>query len=161
MGIRIDLTGHKYNRLTVIAPIRKNKGGQTVWRCRCDCGNITEAQGGHLRNGQIKSCGCYRSEYRSHECKKRTGEKALHWKGGVKYLQGYKYIHAPLHPDATKAGYVKASRLAVENKLKRRLEQCEVVHHINRDIKDDRPSNLTVFPNQAAHIKYHAALRRD
>jgi len=160
MGIRIDLTGHKYNRLTVIRAIRKDKGGQTVWRCRCDCGNITEAQGGHLRNGQIKSCGCYRSEYRSCKCREATGDKALHWKGGVKYLGGYKYIYAPSHPRATRAGYVKASRLVAESKMNRYLKPHEVVHHKNRNIEDDRPLNLTVFPNQAAHIKHHAAQRR-
>ena len=61
MGVFIDLTGQCFGRLTVInrAP---NHRAQTVWRCRCTCGNIVEVQGGHLRSGKIISCGCYKKE---------------------------------------------------------------------------------------------------
>ena len=148
MGTRIDLTGHKYNRLTVIAPVRKDKSGQTIWRCRCDCGNYTEIQGSHLRNGTIKSCGCYRREYRSKKCREATGEKALHWKGGC-IRRRYYYV-----------GRVRRNRFVAEEKLGRSLKPEEIVHHINRDTIDDRPENLTVFSDQAAHMKHHAAQRR-
>ena len=148
MGLRIDLTGHKYNRLTVVGAVRKDRGGQTVWLCRCDCGNSTEVQGGHLCDGQIKSCGCYRSEYRSRKCREATGDKALHWKGG--YIRRRYYYVGPK----------RRNRLVAEEKLNRPLKSEEVVHHINGETKDDRPENLMVFTNQAAHMKYHAAQRR-
>ena len=58
MPAALDLTGQKFNRLTAIkkAPSR---GGKTYWICQCECGNIKEVQTTHLRNGAIKSCGCY------------------------------------------------------------------------------------------------------
>lgn len=57
MGL-IDLTGKRFERLTVIerAP---TKGRQTMWRCVCDCGNIVDVRSGHLRSGDTKSCGCW------------------------------------------------------------------------------------------------------
>ena len=34
-----DITGEKYNRLTAIKYIGKNKNGAAVWLWKCDCGN--------------------------------------------------------------------------------------------------------------------------
>lgn len=61
MSRPLDLNGQRYGRLVVIekAP---NKGQQTYWLCRCDCGKETVVRGSHLRNGKIKSCGCYQKE---------------------------------------------------------------------------------------------------
>lgn len=56
-----DLTGNKYNHLTVLkrAP---NQGKNTMWECRCDCGNITTVSAPHLKSGHTKSCGCLHKE---------------------------------------------------------------------------------------------------
>lgn len=58
---RLDLKGQKFNRLTVIsdAIIIKEK---SHWKCLCDCGNTSIVWGCALKNGTIKSCGCYRDE---------------------------------------------------------------------------------------------------
>lgn len=55
----IDLTGQKFNYLTVIgrAP---NKSSHTMWECECECGNITIVSGSNLSSGSVKSCGCRR-----------------------------------------------------------------------------------------------------
>lgn len=53
IGKFIDLTGQKFNKLTPIKYLGKSK-----WLCKCDCGNVTEVQRGHLQNGHTKSCGC-------------------------------------------------------------------------------------------------------
>lgn len=34
------------------------KGKQCVWKCLCECGNLTEVRGASLRFGQTQSCGC-------------------------------------------------------------------------------------------------------
>jgi hypothetical protein len=58
MKIIKDLTGEKYNLLTVLEKTDKRASGKVVWKCICDCGTIVEATGNHLRNGSVKSCGC-------------------------------------------------------------------------------------------------------
>lgn len=54
---KIDLTGQRYGRLTVLAPA-ENIGNRTAWLCRCDCGRETIVKTHHLRSGHTKSCGC-------------------------------------------------------------------------------------------------------
>lgn len=34
----------------------------SVWKCRCDCGNIVFASSNSLRQGKTQSCGCFRHE---------------------------------------------------------------------------------------------------
>lgn len=48
----------KFNKLTVISELDKRDNGEKVYKCVCDCGNITEVRGSHLRTGHTKSCGC-------------------------------------------------------------------------------------------------------
>ena len=63
MGRIKDLTGEKFGRLTVIKYTGKNdKRGNTIWLCKCDCGNIVEANAYRLKNDEKKSCGCLYKE---------------------------------------------------------------------------------------------------
>lgn len=55
-----DLTGMRFGKLVCIEPTdwrSKNNCG-TVWRCRCDCGNLCLAPIKQLTSGYKKSCGC-------------------------------------------------------------------------------------------------------
>ena len=52
----IDLTGKRFNKLTVLKRI-PTTDGTTRWECVCDCGNITNVRGSNLKNGSVKSCG--------------------------------------------------------------------------------------------------------
>lgn len=55
----IDLTGQKFGRLTVIKRYENNiQNKKVLWECKCDCGKSTIVQGGNLRNGHTRSCGC-------------------------------------------------------------------------------------------------------
>lgn len=54
---KLDLTGQRYGKLTVLAPA-ENIGGRTAWLCRCDCGRETVVTTRHIRSGHTKSCGC-------------------------------------------------------------------------------------------------------
>lgn len=64
MGKFIDLTGHKFGRLTVIKKNGKHifpSGSAAItWECVCDCGNIITTSTANLRSGHAKSCGCYK-----------------------------------------------------------------------------------------------------
>ena len=63
----IDLTGQKFNKLTVMerAEDHEQPSGQrkTMWRCRCDCGNETIVTAYDLYHGHTKSCGCSYYDY--------------------------------------------------------------------------------------------------
>lgn len=50
--------GCVYNKLTVLEKVGSTKKGKSLWRCRCDCGNITIVQGDNLKSGHTTSCGC-------------------------------------------------------------------------------------------------------
>lgn len=58
----IDLTGHKYGRLTVLGQaehyISPNGFQNTQWECLCECGNKVTVSQANLRNGDTQSCGC-------------------------------------------------------------------------------------------------------
>ena len=58
MSKLIDLTGKKFNYLTVIQRGLNTNDGRAQWVCKCDCGNIKTIRGKDLRNGKVKSCGC-------------------------------------------------------------------------------------------------------
>lgn len=58
---RIDLTGQKFGKLTVLEWTTSNTG-KGAWKCRCDCGNITVVLTNNLRRGNTKSCGCLRKK---------------------------------------------------------------------------------------------------
>jgi len=54
---RINLFGQCFGRLVVLHYM-----GKAMWLCRCDCGKQTTVSSLHLRNGRVKSCGCWRTE---------------------------------------------------------------------------------------------------
>lgn len=76
----IDITGKKFNRLTVIRKMDieeydydTNEGSR--WECRCDCGNITYVRGTDIRLGRIRSCGCLRDEMAKYNLSKKSPSK--------------------------------------------------------------------------------------
>ncbi len=54
---KLDLTGQRYGKLTVLRPA-ENIGSKTAWWCRCDCGKETVVKTCRLRSGHTSSCGC-------------------------------------------------------------------------------------------------------
>lgn len=57
MAKKIDLTGQKFGRLTVIKR-NGSKNQKAIWECKCDCGNYTMVNTDRLRSGKTRSCGC-------------------------------------------------------------------------------------------------------
>jgi hypothetical protein len=58
----IDLTGRIFGRLTVLSCAKRGGKAPLRWNCLCSCGAETLAQGGALKNGHTRSCGCLSSE---------------------------------------------------------------------------------------------------
>lgn len=56
MSIKIDLTGQKYGKLTVLEIAVDEVGKKKKWLCKCDCGNKIIVYGSNLRSGHTKSC---------------------------------------------------------------------------------------------------------
>lgn len=56
----IDMTGKKFGLLTVVKPMDKGKDGSYMWQvvCECDLKKYFIVNGGDLRRGRKKSCGC-------------------------------------------------------------------------------------------------------
>ena len=95
MPTKVDLTGQKFERLTVLyeLPIRKN--GSIVWHCKCDCGNECDVISASLRSHRTKSCGCLKQES-DRKTKNNwidlTGQKFGHLTA-IKKVESDKYGH--------------------------------------------------------------------
>lgn len=61
-----DLTGQKFNRLTVVRQadyiVQGNGRKRVAWLCECDCGNVCVVSADLLKNGRTASCGCAKAE---------------------------------------------------------------------------------------------------
>ena len=65
MGRRLDLTGQRFGKLTVIGESGRQECGsrkRILWLCRCDCGAEILVRGCNLRSGNTSSCGCLQRE---------------------------------------------------------------------------------------------------
>lgn len=62
MGAKVDLSGKRFGRLTVLHEEEPHytKGGskKRMWLCKCDCGKTKIVNGNSLTCGRTKSCGC-------------------------------------------------------------------------------------------------------
>ena len=60
--VKKDLTGKKFGRLTVLYQtddyVKPNGKTESMWHCKCKCGNELDIIGYCLNNGHTKSCGC-------------------------------------------------------------------------------------------------------
>ena len=57
--MKIDITGKTFGKLTVIRRNGSDKSKKnSVWLCKCKCGNEVNVTASHLKTGHTKSCGC-------------------------------------------------------------------------------------------------------
>ncbi|MBQ9663890.1 MAG: HNH endonuclease [Oscillospiraceae bacterium] len=159
-----DLTGRRFGRLTVVRRAengRRDSGLQFIrWECICDCGKTVVVEGGNLKKGHTKSCGCWHDEYVSgfggHNKKTNSYEftedcvigrtdcgeqflidpedfelvKDYYWKPGKKGL---------LITQRWKDG-----KAALLHRVIMGAHAGEQVDHINHDRSDNRRSNLRI-----------------
>lgn len=86
-----------------------------------------------------------------------TGPANGYWKGGRSIASnGYVLIRVGTnHPLADKRGYAYEHRIVASNKLGRWVKPGELVHHLNHNKQDNRPENLEVVSDNAAHLYHH------
>lgn len=89
----IDERGNIYGRLTVMEHAGINKHGQQLWLCKCSCGNEATVFGGHLRSGDVKSCGCLKVELLT----KHGLSKTRGYKSWVQMLQRCRNPNSPYY----------------------------------------------------------------
>lgn len=160
---RLDLTGQKFERLTVVEWNKEKH----QWLCKCDCGAETCASSTQLTKGRKKSCGCLNIEKMRERAIKRNKEMAkycdyeiqedyviMYTPKGESFLvdldifNKIKYFNCSLD----KNGYV-ICRTSRKNRFKLHrfimgASDGEVVDHKNHDITDNRRTNLRLTTAQ-------------
>lgn len=58
MGIRADLIGERFGKVTIVERLGANGQRNIVWRGICDCGGQIRATTSDLKRGKVRSCGC-------------------------------------------------------------------------------------------------------
>lgn len=87
-SLRLDLSGQRFGRLSVIAYGGKN-GRANTWICRCACGSYLDVVVASLRAGNTQSCGCLHRDgmsarfYKHGERRPGTSEYES-WQGMIK-----------------------------------------------------------------------------
>lgn len=61
------IEGQRFGNLVAISPTEKrDTNGSVIWKCKCDCGNITEVSAKNLtaaKGKNTRSCGCALKDY--------------------------------------------------------------------------------------------------
>ena len=83
MAKRIDMTGQKYGRVTVVSYAGISEDRRALWKCVCECGTTFITRGKDLRSGKVTSCGCARREH----CSERMTE--ANTKHGLRHTRLY------------------------------------------------------------------------
>jgi len=160
-----DIKGKQFSRLKVIQLSYINKRGNAIWECLCDCGKTTYLSTWHLTSGNTKSCGCYSKEMHADIINKNKiwNINRRYW---VPEIVDKVTIKIPLDNDefslidkddlnktkdifwqVNKKGYI-AGKFNNKSILLHRLItgfKKGVVHHINKNKKDNRKLNLEVM----------------
>jgi len=90
----------------------------------------------------------------------RCGSLSHMWRGGVRTNpEGYVKIYCPSHPFCDGGGYVMEHRLVAERALGKYLDPKNVVHHINKNVADNRNENLVICEDDAYHKLIHKRMK--
>lgn len=55
---RLNLLNKRFGLLTVIEDAGNDNYGNSIWKCKCDCGKIKIIKGGNIISGNTITCGC-------------------------------------------------------------------------------------------------------
>jgi len=146
----------RFNSLVAKRPVGKNKYGNYLWECVCDCGNIHTIAAGDLKSGRVKSCGCLQIENAKQQAKqnKQTNTFKKHRllrclimndnKGNRALIDHISYQKIKKYYWYKDGRYWRTS---CKKSLHRYITDCPkhlVVDHINHNTDDHRLGKLRV-----------------
>lgn len=135
---RNQLVGQKFNKLTVIEDTkRSDKSGQSIWKCQCECGNITYVTSTNLKSGSTKSCGCLGSSSGEYEIEQILKQYEIQYKKEYEFSD-LKYI-MPLRFDFA---------IFKNNQLKYLIEYQGIQHKINAFKKPENEFKIDLYRDQ-------------
>lgn len=70
-------------------------------------------------------------------------------------INGYPIIYRPNHPRCNRDGYIYQHTEIAENKIGRFLKPEEVVHHKDKNRKNNNFKNLIIFATKSDHTSFH------
>lgn len=94
MGKLIDLTGQRFGRLVVMERGTNSADRKIRWRCKCDCGNMTEVRTYYLIRGKVRSCGCIQRDKAANRARKHgfCGTRVYNiWCGIIRRCENQNY----------------------------------------------------------------------
>lgn len=141
-----DLTGKKFNKLTVLKLLKRGKS--SVWECLCDCGKVTTATSAALTCDRKLSCGCTKNTLKKYNTYDLTGDY------GVGYTSKHEEFYFDIcdyevikdvcwHIDGY--GYVvgrDTSNNGEMTKMHKFITGNDITDHVNRIKHDNRRLNL-------------------
>ena len=59
-----DITNQRFGYLTAKERVYQTENGMSIWKCQCDCGNVTNVPINHLTTHHTESCGhCIKNDF--------------------------------------------------------------------------------------------------
>ncbi len=126
------------------------RGGGTLWTdCLCGCGiKIKNPDSKGIYRKYIKGHHTHTKEFKNKMSERQSGSKNASWKGG-RYISKDGYIVLRINGKPAQE-----HRYFMEQKIGRKLNRNEYVHHINNNKKDNRIENLAIMTD-VDHGKHH------
>lgn len=155
-GCLNDLSGKQFGRLTVIEKDKSDEYNNTLWKCKCSCGNDISVMHSRLTTGNVQSCGCLRKDATSERFSKSnifdlTGDYGVGYTTNTNQqfyfdLDDYNLIcNYTWYEDISKNGYhsLKSKDKNTGKVIKMSyLLGCKRYDHVNRNPLDNRRANL-------------------
>ena len=155
-GCLENLISKTFGRLTVVDKEGQDDNGNTIWKCKCGCGNDVSVIHSRLTSGNIKSCGCLRVDLAKEKFSKNnifdlTGEYGIGYTTNTNQpfyfdLEDYNLIQDyTWYEDISKDGYhsLKAKDKETGKIIKMSyLFGCKYYDHKDRNPLNNRRDNL-------------------
>lgn len=88
-----SIVGNKYGKLLVLEYTEKrNSNRNIIWKCLCECGNISYVATSALKSGHTKSCGCSLNYNTFSEAGKKGGAVGKHYLSRTKLYKTYNHM---------------------------------------------------------------------